>query len=68
MPAGPPHTFFMDRLASAFRAELAAFTELVAGTRPSPCTVDDALAVAVAAEAAVVSRREHRPVRTAEVG
>jgi myo-inositol 2-dehydrogenase / D-chiro-inositol 1-dehydrogenase len=66
-PAGPPHAFFIDRLASAFRAELAAFTELVAGTRPSPCTVDDALAVAVAAEAAVVSLREHRPVRTGEV-
>lgn len=67
VPAGPPHTFFIDRLASAFRAELAAFTELVAGTRPSPCTVDDALAVAVAAEAAVVSLRERRPVRTDEV-
>ena len=67
-PAGPAHSFFMDRLASAFRAELAAFTELVAGTRPSPCTVDDALAVAVAAEAATVSLREHRPVRTDEIG
>lgn len=61
-PAGPPHTFFMDRLAAAFRAELAAFTELVAGTRPSPCTVDDALAVAFVAEAAATSLREHRPV------
>lgn len=64
---GPPHTFFIDRLAAAFRAELAAFTELVAGTRESPCTVDDALAVAVAAEAATISLREHRPVRTAEI-
>jgi myo-inositol 2-dehydrogenase/D-chiro-inositol 1-dehydrogenase len=62
-PAGPPHTFFMDRLAAAFRAELAAFTELVAGTTASPCTVDDALAVAVLAEAAVTSLREGRPVR-----
>ena len=61
-PAGPPHTFFMDRLAAAFRAELAAFTELVAGTTASPCTVDDALAVAVLAEAAVTSLREGRPV------
>ena len=25
----------------AFRAELAAFTEVVAGNRPSPCTIDD---------------------------
>ncbi|GAA0900742.1 Gfo/Idh/MocA family oxidoreductase [Pseudonocardia zijingensis] len=66
-PAGPPHTFFMDRLAAAFRAELAAFTEVVAGTRPSPCTVEDALEVAYIAEAATLSRREHRPVRIEEV-
>lgn len=61
-PAGPPHRFFMDRFAAAFRAELAAFVELVAGTRPSPCTVDDALAVAFVAEAAATSLRERRPV------
>lgn len=30
-------------IAAAFRAELAAFTELVAGLRPSPCTVADAV-------------------------
>lgn len=66
-PAGPPHTFFMDRLAAAFRAELAAFTEFVAGSVPSPCTVEDALEVAHLAEAAVVSRREHRPVRLEEI-
>ncbi|MEJ3652237.1 Gfo/Idh/MocA family oxidoreductase [Actinomycetes bacterium KLBMP 9759] len=62
-PAGPPHQFFMDRLASAFRAELAAFTELVAGRIPSPCTVEDALAVGWVAEAATLSLKEHRPVR-----
>ena len=66
-PAGPPHTFFMDRLAAAFRAELAAFTELVAGSIPSPCTVDDALRTARLAEAAVVSLREHRPVSLKEI-
>jgi myo-inositol 2-dehydrogenase/D-chiro-inositol 1-dehydrogenase len=57
----------MDRLAAAFRAELAAFTELVAGERPSPCTVEDALAVAWIAEAATISLKEHRPVRLAEL-
>lgn len=62
-PAGPPHASFMDRLAAAFRAELAAFTEVVAGAIPSPCTVDDALAVARIAEAATTSLAEHRPVR-----
>jgi myo-inositol 2-dehydrogenase/D-chiro-inositol 1-dehydrogenase len=66
-PAGPPHEFFMDRLASAFRAELAAFTEVVTGTRPSPCTVADALEVAYIAEAATLSLREHRPFRMEEL-
>jgi myo-inositol 2-dehydrogenase / D-chiro-inositol 1-dehydrogenase len=66
-PAGPPHSFFMDRLAPAFRAELAAFTELVAGTRPSPCTVADAMEAGWIAEAATLSRLEHRPVRLEEV-
>jgi myo-inositol 2-dehydrogenase / D-chiro-inositol 1-dehydrogenase len=66
-PAGPPHGFFMDRFAAAFRAELAAFAEVAAGARPSPCTVQDALEVAFVAEAAALSLREHRPVRLAEV-
>jgi myo-inositol 2-dehydrogenase/D-chiro-inositol 1-dehydrogenase len=66
-PSGKPWTFFMDRLADAFRAELTAFTEVVAGQRPSPCTVDDALAVTWIAEAATLSLHEHRPVQTAEV-
>jgi myo-inositol 2-dehydrogenase / D-chiro-inositol 1-dehydrogenase len=66
-PAGPPAVFFMDRLATAFRAELKAFTEVVAGTRVSPCTVDDAIAVAYIAEAATLSLQQHRPVRIDEV-
>jgi myo-inositol 2-dehydrogenase / D-chiro-inositol 1-dehydrogenase len=66
-PAGPPHHFFVDRLAAAFRAELAAFAEVVAGRRPSPCTVDDAVEVTWIAEAATRSRHEHRPVRVEEV-
>ena len=66
-PAGPPHTFFMDRFADAFRAELTAFTEVVAGTRPSPCTVADGLEASWIAEACTRSWREHRPVRLDEV-
>ncbi len=66
-PTGKPWTFFMDRLADAFVAELAAFTEVVAGRRPSPCTVDDALAVTWMAEAATLSLQQHRPVQIAEV-
>ncbi|HZO69966.1 MAG TPA: Gfo/Idh/MocA family oxidoreductase [Kribbellaceae bacterium] len=66
-PAGEPHRFFMDRFLPAFRAELEAFTEVVAGTRPSPCTVADALEADWIADACALSVREHRPVRIEEV-
>ena len=66
-PGGTPYTFFMDRFADAFRASLGAFTEVVAGTRPSPCTIDDALESGWVAEAAALSLAEHRPVRIDEV-
>jgi myo-inositol 2-dehydrogenase / D-chiro-inositol 1-dehydrogenase len=66
-PDGIPYTFFMDRLADAFRAELAAFTQVVAGRRTSPCTVADALEANWIAEACALSLREHRPVRVDEV-
>ena len=57
----------MDRLAEAFRAELIAFTEVVAGRRPSPCTVLDAIETGWVAEACTLSLREHRPVQIEEV-
>ena len=66
-PTGAPWDFFMDRFADAFRAELAAFTEVVAGTRPSPCTLHDGVEASLIAEAATRSWREHRPVRLDEV-
>jgi myo-inositol 2-dehydrogenase/D-chiro-inositol 1-dehydrogenase len=66
-PAGTPWDFFMDRLADAFRAELTAFTEVVAGARPSPCTLHDGVEASLIAEAATRSWREHRPVRIDEV-
>lgn len=66
-PAGPPHATFMQRFLPAYRAELEAFTEVVAGRRPSPCTVADALEAEYVAEACNRSLREHRPVRTEEV-
>ena len=66
-PGGKPYVFFMDRFADAFRAELAAFTEVVAGSRPSPCTVADAVEVGWIAEAADLSLHEHRPVRMADI-
>ena len=66
-PGGTPYVFFMDRFAAAFRASLAAFTEVIAGTRPSPCTIEDALETGWVAEAATLSLAEHRPVRIDEV-
>jgi myo-inositol 2-dehydrogenase/D-chiro-inositol 1-dehydrogenase len=66
-PGGPPHQFFMDRFTEAYRRELAAFTEVVAGTRESPCTVTDAVEAGWIAEACTLSLREHRPVKLSEV-
>ena len=66
-PDGKPFTFFMDRLAEAFRTELTAFTEVVAGQRASPCTVLDAVETGWVAEACTLSLREHRPVQIEEV-
>jgi myo-inositol 2-dehydrogenase/D-chiro-inositol 1-dehydrogenase len=66
-PDGEPWGFFMDRFAPAFRAELTAFTEVVAGTRPSPCPIEDALETGWVAEAATLSARENRPVHLAEL-
>ena len=66
-PAGPPATFFMDRLATAFRHELAAFTRVVTGELASPCTVADALEASWIAEAATISWREGRSVRLDEI-
>jgi myo-inositol 2-dehydrogenase/D-chiro-inositol 1-dehydrogenase len=62
-PAGPPAVFFMDRFADAFQDELTTFTQVVAGSRPSPCTVEDAVEASLVAEACTRSRKEHRPVR-----
>ncbi|WP_030225969.1 Gfo/Idh/MocA family oxidoreductase [Streptomyces sp. NRRL WC-3626] len=66
-PAGTPHDFFMDRFTDAYRAELTAFTEVVAGSRPSPCTIAEALEAGWIAEACTLSLHEHRPVTVEEV-
>lgn len=66
-PAGPPHEFFMDRLAEAFRVELGVFTRVAAGAVDNPCTVDDAMGTAWTAEAATLSAREGRPVTLDEI-
>jgi myo-inositol 2-dehydrogenase/D-chiro-inositol 1-dehydrogenase len=66
-PAGPPAMFFMDRFADAFYRELAAFTEVVAGSRPSPCTVVDGVEASRIAEACTRSWQQHRAVQLDEV-
>jgi myo-inositol 2-dehydrogenase/D-chiro-inositol 1-dehydrogenase len=66
-PTGPAHTFFMDRLAEAFRIELGEFCQVAAGETPSPCTVEDAMGTAWVAEAATLSAKEGRPVSIEEV-
>ena len=66
-PSGKPHHFFMDRFTEAYRAELAAFTEVVAGKRPSPCTVADAIEASRIAEACTMSVQQHRIVSMEEI-
>ena len=66
-PAGPRHRYFMDRLAEAFRRELATFLEVAAEHLPSPCTVADGLEASWVAEACTRSSREHRPVTLTEI-
>jgi myo-inositol 2-dehydrogenase / D-chiro-inositol 1-dehydrogenase len=66
-PTGVPWDFFLDRFEAAFRAELTAFTDVVALARSSPCTLHDGVEASLVAEAATRSWREHRPVRIDEV-
>jgi myo-inositol 2-dehydrogenase / D-chiro-inositol 1-dehydrogenase len=67
-PRGPQRWSFMERFLPAYRTELAAFCDVVAGRAPSPCTVADALAAFRVAEACELSRAAGRPVALSEVG
>lgn len=62
-----PYGGFLDRFADAYAAELAAFTEVVAGRLDNPCTPRDALAALLVADACEQSRREGRTVQVQEV-
>jgi myo-inositol 2-dehydrogenase/D-chiro-inositol 1-dehydrogenase len=66
-PAGPPAQGFWPRFEDAYRAEMTAFVAMARGEAPSACTVAEALEALYVAEAADLSRREHRPVRLEEV-
>jgi myo-inositol 2-dehydrogenase/D-chiro-inositol 1-dehydrogenase len=65
-PAANPHQLFIDRFGAAFRSELAAFTEVVAGRRRSPCTLADGLEASWIAEACTRSLAEGRSVQMSE--
>ena len=58
---------FWDRFTPAYGAEMTAFVAMARGERSSPCTVDEALEALYVAEAADLSRREHRPVSVESV-
>ncbi|MBI1172935.1 inositol 2-dehydrogenase [bacterium] len=63
----PLHDFFMTRYTEAYAAEIAAFIETIAGgTAAAPSGEDGLLALALA-EAALLSVKEGRVVRVAEV-
>ena len=67
-PRGPQKWSFMERFAPAYRSELAAFCDLVAGRASSPCTVRDALEAFRIAEACELSRTTGQPVSLDQVG
>ncbi|MDX6300898.1 MAG: myo-inositol 2-dehydrogenase / D-chiro-inositol 1-dehydrogenase [Nocardioidaceae bacterium] len=67
-PRGPRKWSFMERFLPAYREELTAFCEVVAGRTENPCTVSDALEAFRVAEACEISRAEGRPVSMDEIG
>jgi len=66
-PTGQAYPGFMARFEAAYRRELSAFADIVAGRAEVTCSVFDALEAFSIAEACELSRREHRPVRMDEV-
>jgi myo-inositol 2-dehydrogenase/D-chiro-inositol 1-dehydrogenase len=67
-PRGPQKWSFMERFLPAYRAELAAFRDVVAGRTECPCTVGDALEAFRIAEACEISRATGRAVQLSEIG
>jgi myo-inositol 2-dehydrogenase/D-chiro-inositol 1-dehydrogenase len=65
-PKGPQKWSYMERFLPAYRAELAAFTEVVAGAE-SRCTIMDALAAFRIAEACETSRLKGQLVHLSDI-
>ena len=66
-PGGSPWPDFWERFRPAYRAEIHAFLDLVAGRGDNPCTAAEGLEALYVAEAAEESRRERRPVRVDDI-
>jgi myo-inositol 2-dehydrogenase/D-chiro-inositol 1-dehydrogenase len=66
-PAGPAWPEFVTRFGQAYAAELTAFLAAARGERENPCTIEDALAALLIAEAADLSLRRGAPARVSEV-
>ncbi len=66
-PAGPAWSNFLVRFEAAYAAELAAFVEVAAGRRTSPCGARDGVEALRVAEAATTSLKERRIVRLTEI-
>jgi myo-inositol 2-dehydrogenase/D-chiro-inositol 1-dehydrogenase len=64
--AQSPPGGFVERFAESYRREMRHFVEVAAGRATNRCTVEDALAAMLIAEAADRSRIERRPVRVDE--
>lgn len=62
-----PWRSFIDRFGAAYRAEMHAFVDVIAGRRQNPCPPEEALLAMRVAVACDWSRREKRRVRVAEV-
>ncbi|ABS01523.1 Gfo/Idh/MocA family protein [Kineococcus radiotolerans] len=62
-PTGTPHATFAERFADAYRAEVAAFADLVRGVEGELCRPEDAVAASRVADAAQESLVTGVPVR-----
>jgi len=62
-PEGSPHTTFAERFADAYRAEMAAFADLIRGVDGELCRPEDAVAASRVADAAQESLATGVPVR-----
>ena len=62
-----PYAMFLDRFAPAYRDELHAFIDVVAGRIDTPCHINDAEQSLLVALACERSRRERRPVSIDEM-